>query len=547
MGYDISVADVDALGFWVGAWQGSATDALGSVADAAAGMASLGSLTGGSADAIKAYWGDAHSFVASCCSQAAAEAAARFALYADGYASGDLDGSSSARFDQDALERAADDLSGARRGISERADGLSSALSGVSDIVWVNCPDASGVDAGMASSSSVASALEAAVSAREEAGRQSAAGLDAIAQALEAVVAKMGSACVGGTSYDEASFASSDEVGSLYRAAMASSAWLEGNGEAAVSALWELSGREQERYEAAVAAAAAERERRGREEVFLGLLGAAAGVACIVLTCGAATPLVVTAAAAALGTTAEVASAGFVVAGAASAAYGLSNAYEGAQDWRYGAAGDATTPSVNVGRASFQALLGKESGAGAYDLVGVTATAVSALPVAEFAVERATSGGLPEGYEGYNGKIETLRLPAEDRDTFAAEKPTDRGFIVDEANGNNLGRSFPTYDYTDGAGRFVSTKSVDLTCKSYQTEGGLKSRLFNYIKDAAGRNFSGGTDLDGQWIDPSDVTSRGLDVVVPNVDITPEQARALNDAYIEAQRLHVDMTVKIAR
>ena len=91
------------------------------------------------------------------------------------------------------------------------------------------------------------------------------------------------------------------------------------------------------------------REDKGKMNLLTGALAATIGVAAIVVTAGAATPIVVTA----------------TVAGTCSTAYGVSNMIEGGQDLYYASIGDIESAAINPIRDTV--FMGNQS---AYDVWG---------------------------------------------------------------------------------------------------------------------------------------------------------------------------------
>ena len=131
-------------------------------------------------------------------------------------------------------------------------------------------------------------------------------------------------------SYQPGTVAGNTNMLDLYQRAVAAGQYVEDHQEEI-----ELAAAEQEKafaqmqadYEAACEA----REQEGQVKMLQGALAAGVGIAAIVFTAGAATPIVVTAA----------------VTGGCSIAYGVSTAAEGAQDWYLGSIGDLETAAVN--------------------------------------------------------------------------------------------------------------------------------------------------------------------------------------------------------
>ena len=113
-----------------------------------------------------------------------------------------------------------------------------------------------------------------------------------------------------------------------------------------------------------------------------------------------------------------------------------------------------------------------------------------------------------------------------------------RGGVIEEALGANLPQNFPTIDrFANGVA--TSIKSVDLGASSYQNASTLTRLINSYVDKLAafrGRTWAGVT------VDGAQITSRQLQVVVPNAGTAAQQA-ALAAAAQRAQGMGVQLIV----
>ena len=119
--------------------------------------------------------------------------------------------------------------------------------------------------------------------------------------------------------------------------------------------------------------------------------------------------------------------------------------------------------------------------------------------------------------------------------------PFERGNIIDEAFGNNLGHNFPTVDRLDD-GVLYSFKSYDTAAKSYQTASGFFRRLKCDINSLA--NFKTRT-WGGVRVSVTDYSSKVLQIGLPNQNLTAAQWKALSDAIIYAAERSIEIVVKV--
>lgn len=122
------------------------------------------------------------------------------------------------------------------------------------------------------------------------------------------------------------------------------------------------------------------------------------------------------------------------------------------------------------------------------------------------------------------------------------ELPTKRGFAIDELLGNNLGRTYKTYDHFDDTSKIATSfKSIDPMCKSYQTPSKFKGVLNKYANDLlAGANkviYKG---------NPYEIKKKCLNLVFPDVPLTKAQKEVL-DEFIKKHSSEFDIVITIVQ
>ncbi|MDU4961614.1 MAG: hypothetical protein E6X17_13260 [Sporomusaceae bacterium] len=121
--------------------------------------------------------------------------------------------------------------------------------------------------------------------------------------------------------------------------------------------------------------------------------------------------------------------------------------------------------------------------------------------------------------------------------------PTTRGNIIDDALGNNLGRTFPTVDKLEN-GVLTSTKSVDLAAKTYQTEAGLYNRLKTDIDSL--KNFTEAR-RNGVTVTPEKYQSKVFELALPETIMSTEQLSALSKAIQYAEKNNIGVRIVVVK
>jgi hypothetical protein len=119
--------------------------------------------------------------------------------------------------------------------------------------------------------------------------------------------------------------------------------------------------------------------------------------------------------------------------------------------------------------------------------------------------------------------------------------PGPRGLAIETQLGGNLPAGFPVIDVFDN-GAATSIKSINLNASTYQNTQALNSRLNGYIDSLA--NWQGQTTpYSNVLINPGDVTSKTLQIAVPQGSMSAAQQAVFNAAAQRAQSAGINLTV----
>ena len=116
-----------------------------------------------------------------------------------------------------------------------------------------------------------------------------------------------------------------------------------------------------------------------------------------------------------------------------------------------------------------------------------------------------------------------------------------RGLTIDEALGNNLGRNFPVVDKLEN-GVLTRIKSIDLSAQTYQTRRGIFSKLKADLDDLAAfrQKTWGKVDLR-----TTDYHMKELEVAIPNMNMSKEQLKGIEDAKAYATEHGISMKITV--
>ena len=278
--------------------------------------------TGKTGDAVKSYLGEAHITILSGIKVTAQTLLDNMAAYKDGYRA--IDSSTNFKLDEEAIQEFRKKLASNYEDTDEYTDKIRSALSEVSDISDVGMPDSNGVfdihehmDSDLIKLVSNVNSYE-----RENVVRLENS-VELLLENLQSCLSKIGLSQGAIESYETGSFITGKDAGTLNTGIKIFGDLHEKNKEA-YDEIYET--------EQKIKDEAEKRKTQGIWRTVGGAVLIATGAACIVLTGGAATPVV-----------ADVA----VAVGSGTAVFGAADAIEGTQDIYYGSTGDIDSTAVN--------------------------------------------------------------------------------------------------------------------------------------------------------------------------------------------------------
>ena len=278
--------------------------------------------TGKTGDAVKSYLGEAHITMLSGIKVTAQTLLDNMILYKDGYRS--IDNSTDFKLNEEAIEEFRKKLVSNYENADEYTEKIRSALSEVSDISAVSMPDSNGVfDIHEQMDSDLINLVSDVNSYERENVRMLENSVEVLLDNLQSCLSKIGQSKGAIESYDAGSFISDKKAGVL-ETSIKIFGGIHENNEETYKGICDI--------ELKIKEYAEERETQGIWRTVGGVITIAVGVACIVLTGGAATPIV-----------ADIA----VAVGSGTAAFGVADTIEGAQDIYYGSTGDIDSIAVN--------------------------------------------------------------------------------------------------------------------------------------------------------------------------------------------------------
>ena len=278
--------------------------------------------TGKTGDAVKSYLGEAHITILSGIKVTAQTLLDNMAAYKDGYRA--IDSSTNFKLDEEAIQEFRKKLASNYEDTDEYTGKIRSALSEVSDISDVGMPDSNGVfdiheqmDSDLIKLVSNVNSYERGNVVRLENS------VELLLENLQSCLSKIGLSQGAIESYETGSFITGKDAGTLNTGIKIFGDLHEKNKEA-YDEIYET--------EQKIKDEAEKRKTQGIWRIVGGAVLIATGAACIVLTGGAATPVV-----------ADVA----VAVGSGTAVFGAADAIEGTQDIYYGSTGDIDSTAVN--------------------------------------------------------------------------------------------------------------------------------------------------------------------------------------------------------
>ena len=141
-------------------------------------------------------------------------------------------------------------------------------------------------------------------------------------------------------------------------------------------------------------------------------------------------------------------------------------------------------------------------------------------------------------------QLESLGIKAEERKIgLQVDGTTRRGLEIDKALGNNLGRTFKTFDnFKDGVA--TSVKSVYLEGKTYQTGTGLYYKLNKDLKAINNFNYDL---IKGIELRSGNINSRVLQIVINNQTLNNTQIENLKKISENANKMNIKVEVIILK
>ena len=278
--------------------------------------------TGKTGDAVKSYLGEAHITILSGIKVTAQTLLDNMAAYKDGYRA--IDSSTNFKLDEEAIQEFRKKLASNYEDTDEYTGKIRSALSEVSDISDVGMPDSNGVfDIHEQMDSDLIKLVSNVNSYERENVVRLENSVELLLENLQSCLSKIGLSQGAIESYETGSFITGKDAGTLNTGIKIFGDLHEKNKEA-YDEIYET--------EQKIKDEAEKRKTQGIWRTVGGAVLIATGAACIVLTGGAATPIV-----------ADVA----VAVGSGTAVFGAADAIEGTQDIYYGSTGDIDSTAVN--------------------------------------------------------------------------------------------------------------------------------------------------------------------------------------------------------
>ncbi len=278
--------------------------------------------TGKTGDAVKSYLGEAHITILSGIKVTAQTLLDNMAAYKDGYRA--IDSSTNFKLDEEAIQEFRKKLASNYEDTDEYTGEIRSVLSEVSDISDVGMPDINGVfDIHEQMDSDLIKLVSNVNSYERENVVRLENSVELLLENLQSCLSKIGLSQGAIESYETGSFITGKDAGALNTGIKIFGDLHEKNKEA-YDEIYET--------EQKIKDEAEKRKTQGIWRTVGGAVLIATGAACIVLTGGAATPVV-----------ADVA----VAVGSGTAVFGAADAIEGTQDIYYGSTGDIDSTAVN--------------------------------------------------------------------------------------------------------------------------------------------------------------------------------------------------------
>ncbi|TGY38958.1 hypothetical protein E5347_16545 [Clostridium sartagoforme] len=310
-------------------------------------LINMTSFNGQSATAVKSYLGEVHEFLLQSIYVAISRFQADYLLYKNKYYT--IEDNIYATMSRETIKSIEDKLSNEVKYLNNISNEIDRSLNSIPDIYWRGKPSKATLEGYFNSEKNSLVALNTSIENYENNQYAVANGeLKSLLETLKSTIVLYSGSTNSVLSYKSGDLINKTQVLDLYNKVQSSVEYVENNKEEIELAALnqeEVFSQMQKDYEEALEA----REDEGRVKIITGSLAVLIGGAAIILTAGAATPIVVTAA----------------VAGTGSMVYGASNIAEGKEDVYYASIGDLNSVAINPIRDTV--FMGNQ---GVYDLWG---------------------------------------------------------------------------------------------------------------------------------------------------------------------------------
>lgn len=314
----------------VSKWQEELQSTQSSISD----LVGMNSFRGNTAESVKTYYSEVHGLLSSAVTATMIDFMSKYLLYMDGYY--EIDGDIHAKLNQDTMEQAIREYQSSENRLENIHRSLRDAVNSTSDIFYPGIPSVGALECGHEN------AIEKTKEAKDKVQPYENSVLNSAISELETFIAntrafireyKDGDRNVM-VKYTSGDMLRTDSIYNLAVSMEAASQYSQihqNELQEAINRQEKVYEQLQAEYEAEMERLAKERADQGVSQMILGGVAVVVGVAAIVCTAGAATPVVVAAA----------------VTGTCTVAYGTSEMIEGGQHVMYGMKGDPYTSAFN--------------------------------------------------------------------------------------------------------------------------------------------------------------------------------------------------------
>lgn len=292
-------------------------------------ISNMESFQGKTADSVKSYLNEVHNILLISVRQTILDFQYKINLFSNGYYN--IEPNIYANISSETLRALKNRVDYEKEYLFGQHTEIQSSINKIADLIQLNNPSQENILGALSDTAGQVDNLDKNISEYEKLKKEEASGelADLIASLYSAIntyYLMQGQI----TGYKSGDYSAKTEILDLYDKVSSSMEYTETNREAVIEAngnIQEVFEQQQKDYEEACEA----RKDEGTANFIVGALAVAGGVAAIVLTAGAATPVVVVA----------------TVSGGCATAYGVSNMVEGAQDQYYGSVGDLSSDAWN--------------------------------------------------------------------------------------------------------------------------------------------------------------------------------------------------------